>query len=75
MMQSTPLWQARTDPPEKDFKIDANGARAFTGHFPFGVETVRRFVNVRLHCKISNLKNVGVAPPPEKFLLTSGRVG
>jgi len=31
---------------EKDFKIDANGARAFIGHFLCGAETVRRFPKV-----------------------------
>ena len=45
-----------TAPLEKDFKIDANGAHAFMGHFLCGVETVKRFVNIRLHCNISNLK-------------------
>jgi len=45
-------------PLEKDFKIDANGARAFTGNFLRGVETAKRFVNVHLHCNVSNLKMI-----------------
>jgi len=35
-----------TAPLEKDLKIDANGTRAFMGHFLCGTETVKRFVNV-----------------------------
>jgi len=60
---------------EKDFKIDANGARAFMGHFLCSVETVKRFVNVHLHCNVNNLKNVSnmmmLPSPLEKFLRTS----
>ena len=59
---------------EKDFQIDANGARAFMRHFLCGVETVKRFVNVHLHCNVSNLKiisNMMTLPLPlEKFLWT-----
>jgi len=47
-----------TAPLEKDFKIDANRAHAFIGHFLCGVETVKRFVNTRLHCNVSNLKMI-----------------
>jgi len=43
--------------PHKDFKIDANGARAFIGHF-LCVEIVKGFVNVHLHCNVSNLKKI-----------------
>jgi len=57
------LWQTCIQLLEKDFKIDANGARAFKGFFLkklflCGVETVKRFVNVHLHCNVSNLKNI-----------------
>jgi len=31
---------------------------AFIGHFLCGVETVKRFVNVHLHCNVSNLKKL-----------------
>ena len=76
MLQSTPLWQARTDPPEKDFKIDANGARAFMGHFPCGVETAKRFVNVHLHCNLSNQKEISkmsmLSPSLKYFCHTRG---
>ena len=51
-----------TVPFEKDFKIDANGARAFMGHFLCGVETVKRFVNILLHCNVSNLKKISTTP-------------
>jgi len=47
-----------TAPLEKDFKIDANGARAFMGNFLCGVETVKRFVNILSHCNVSNLKKI-----------------
>jgi len=47
-----------TAPLEKDFKIDAIGARAFMGHILCGVETVKRFANVDFHCNVSNLKNI-----------------
>jgi len=30
----------------------------FVGNFLCGVETVKRFVNVRLHCNVSNLKKI-----------------
>jgi len=63
-----------TAPLENDFEIDANGARAFMVHFLCGVEAVKRFVNVHLHCNISNLKNISnmmtLPPPTEKFLRT-----
>jgi len=45
-----------TAPLEKDFNIDANRARAFMGHFHCGVETVKRFVNVQLHCNQSRIE-------------------
>jgi len=54
--------------------MDANGARAFVGHFLCGVETVKRFVNVRLHCNVSNLKKISkmsTLQPLGKFLRTS----
>jgi len=74
MTGSTLLWQTRTQLLEKDFKIEANGARTFMGHFLCGVETVKRFVNVHLQCNVSNLKNISnmmtLPPPLEKFLLT-----
>ena len=60
-----------TAPLEKDFEIDANRARAFTGHCLCGVETVKRFVNIRLHCNVSNLKKISkmsTLHPLEKFL-------
>ena len=47
-----------TAPLEKDFKIDANGACAYMGHFLCGVKTAKRFVNVHLHCNISYLKKI-----------------
>jgi len=47
-----------TAPLENDFKIDANGARAFKGNFRCGVGTGKRFVNVHLHCSVSNLKMI-----------------
>jgi len=47
-----------TVPLEKDLKIDANGVRAFMGHFLCGVETAKRFVNIRLHCNVSNQKKI-----------------
>jgi len=40
------------------------------GHFLCGVERVKRFVNVSLHCIISNLKTISKMPtlsPPGKF--------
>jgi len=45
-----------TAPHEKDFKIDVNGAYAFMGNFLCGVETGKSFVNVHLHCNVSNLQ-------------------
>jgi len=63
-----------TAPLEKDFKIDANGARAFVGNFLCGVETGKRFVNVHLHCNVSNLRIISkmstLPSPPKKFLRT-----
>jgi len=58
-------------PLEKDSKIDANGARAFMGHCLCGVETVKRYVNIRLHCSVSNLKKISkmtMLHPLQKFL-------
>jgi len=55
MTESTLLWQTRINLHLKKIsklKIDANGARAFMGHFLCGVETVN------LHCNVSNLKNI-----------------
>jgi len=44
------------------------------GHFLCGVETAKRFVNVHLHCNVSNLKNISnmmmLPPPLEKFMRT-----
>jgi len=44
------------------------------GHFLSGVETVKRFVNIHLHCNVSNPKNISnmmtLPPPLEKFLRT-----
>ena len=63
-----------TAPLEKVFKIDANGASAFMGHVLCGVETVKHFVNVYLHCNANNLKKISkMSPltPSEKFLQTS----
>jgi len=37
------------------------------GHYLWGVERVKRFVNVHLHCIVSNLKNISkmsMLPPP-----------
>jgi len=42
------------------------------GHFLRGVETVKRFVNIHLHCNVSNLKQISKMStfhPLEKFLL------
>ena len=50
--------------------MDANGARSFIGHFLCGVETVKRFVNVRLRCNVSNLNKVSkmsTLPPWKNF--------
>jgi len=77
MTESTLLWQTRIKLHLKKIsklKIDANGARAFMGHFLCGVETVKRSVNVHLHCNVSNLKNTNnmmtLPPSLEKFLRT-----
>jgi len=49
------------------FQNNANGARAFMGNFLYGVERIKRFMKVHLHCIVRNLKkdqrNVDVAPP------------
>jgi len=58
MTESTSLWQTRNTASLKDFKIDAIGARAFMGNFRCGVETGKRFMNVHLHCNVSNLKMI-----------------
>jgi len=77
MTESTLLWQTRIKLHLKNIsklKIDANGARAFMWHFLCGVETVKRFVDVHLHCNDSNLKNISymmtLPPSLEKFLRT-----
>jgi len=60
-----------TAPLEKDFRIEANGARASMGHFLCGVETLKRFVKIYLHCNVSNLKNISkmsTLSPPGKSL-------
>jgi len=62
-----------TAPLEKYFKLDENGARAFMGHFLCGVETVKSFVNIRLHYNVSNLKrtsSMSTLHPLEKLLRT-----
>jgi len=44
-----------------------------TGHFPCGVERVKRLVNVRLHYIVSNLKRIrkmSMLPSLQKFLPT-----
>jgi len=59
-----------TTPLEKDFKIDANGARAFMGHFLCVVEAVKRFAKVHLHRNVSNLKKISkisTLPQPGKI--------
>jgi len=56
---------------KKNFKIDANGARAFMGNFLCGVETRKRFVNVHLHCNVRNLRiisKMSTLSPLEKCL-------
>ena len=43
------------------------------GHFHCGVERVNSFVNVHLHCNVSNLKKISkmsTLRPQEKFLRT-----
>jgi len=45
-------------PFENDFKIDANGAYAFIGHFLCGVETAESFVNVHLHCIVRKMSTL-----------------
>ena len=44
------------------------------GHFLCGVETVKRFVNIRLHCNVSNLKKISkmstLHPLLKKFIRT-----
>jgi len=43
------------------------------GYFLCGVETAKRFVNIRLHCNVSNLKKISKMStfhPLEKFLRT-----
>jgi len=60
-----------TAPLEKHFKIDANRARAFMEHFVCGAETVKCFVNVHVHCNVSNQKKISkmsTFPPLETFL-------
>jgi len=55
-----------TAPFEKDFKIDANGGRAFMGHFLCGVETVKRFERpfpLQRHKSEKDRQNVDVSPP------------
>ena len=47
------------------------------GNFLRGVERVRRFMNVHLHCTVSNLKgisNMSTLPHLEKFLLISAEI-
>jgi len=42
-----------------------------TGHYPCGVESIKRFLNVHLHCVVSNLKMISTirrCPFMEKFL-------
>ena len=44
------------------------------GHCLCGVETVKRFVNIRLHCNVSNLKKIAKCrrcTSLEKFMRTS----
>jgi len=44
-----------------------------TGHFLCGVESVKRFVSVHVHCIVINLKRnckMSTLPPLEKFLQT-----
>jgi len=45
------------------------------GHYLWGVERAKRFVNVHLHCIVSSLKKISklsmLPPPLEKFLRTS----
>ena len=62
--------QAYTAPLEKDFKRDANRAHAFIGHFLCGIVTVKRFVTIRLHCNVSNLKMMSKM----STLHTSGKI-
>jgi len=53
--------------------MDANGARGLMGNFLCGVETAKRFVNIRLHCSVSNLRKISKMStfhPLEKFLRT-----
>jgi len=49
------------------------------GYFLFGLERVKRFVKVHLHCIVSNLKIISkmltLPPPLEKFLLTPMQLG
>ena len=43
-----------------------------TGHFLCGVERIKRFVNVHVHCVVSNLKRISkmsTLHPLEKILL------
>jgi len=41
------------------------------GVYLWGLEKVQRFVNIHLHCIVSNLKsNKSMLPPLEKFLRT-----
>jgi len=47
-----------TAPLEKDFRMDANGARVFIGHFLCGGETVMGFMNDILDCNLINLKQI-----------------
>jgi len=58
------------------FQNNANGARALVGKFFLcGVERVKHFVKVHLHCIVRNLKKDKQkclrCPPLEKFLRTS----
>ena len=63
--------------PEYDFKKNANRMRAFMGNFFCGVDcrkclcgVEKRFINVHLHCIVSNLKRISkmsTLPLPEKL--------
>jgi len=61
MTESTPLWQIRR-PVQLHLKKISKSMRIERvlsgGHFLCGVETVKCFVNIRLHCNVSNLKKI-----------------
>jgi len=58
--------------------MDTNGGCAFMGNFPCGVETLKCFVNVHLHCNHGRRKNFfqgGALGDFYKFFLGEAKSG